>query len=121
MPIKVNFLFDPQFYSLGVFVITHIQSCRNGAGYCILGYSCEVDKDFTADDLGGNCDGLGAAFNPVTTFVCCRENPATSEAEITNKGEESDDDVVEAHASTTTPAPTTTTTPGKTITFEKNC
>jgi hypothetical protein len=29
---------------LGVFVITHIQSCRNGAGYCILGYSCDVDK-----------------------------------------------------------------------------
>jgi hypothetical protein len=28
----------------GVFVITHIQSCRNGAGYCILGYSCDVDK-----------------------------------------------------------------------------
>lgn len=28
----------------GVFVITHIQSCRNGAGYCILGFSCDVDK-----------------------------------------------------------------------------
>ena len=102
-----------------MFVITHIQSCRNGAGYCILGYSCEVDKDFTADDLGGNCDGLGAAFNPVTTFVCCRENPETSEqSDISNKGEDGDDDVVEAHASTTTPAPTTTTTPGNSFCIE---
>ena len=96
----------------GVFVITHIQSCRNGAGYCILGFSCEVDKDFTADDLGGNCDGLGAAFNPVTTFVCCRENPDNVQeaASVSNKGEDSgDDDVVEAHGSITTTTPATTT------------
>merc|ERR1719510_1352157 len=59
----------------GVFVITHISSCRNGAGYCILGFSCEVDKDFIKDDLGGHCNGLGAAFNPKASFVCCRENP----------------------------------------------
>jgi len=59
----------------GVFVITHISTCRNGAGYCILGFSCEVDKDFAKDDLGGHCRGLGAAFNPKAQFVCCRENP----------------------------------------------
>ena len=59
----------------GVFVITHIRTCRNGAGYCILGFSCEVDKDFIKDDLGGHCNGLGAAFNPKASFVCCRENP----------------------------------------------
>jgi hypothetical protein len=29
------------------------------------------------DDLGGHCNDLGAAFNPTTNFVCCRENPAT--------------------------------------------
>ena len=61
-------------------MITHIDSCRNGAGYCILGYSCEVDKDFTKDDLGGHCRGLSKAFNPRASFVCCRENPKTSEA-----------------------------------------
>ena len=61
-------------------MITHIDSCRNGAGYCILGYSCEVDKDFTKDDLGGHCKGLSKAFNPRASFVCCRENPKTSEA-----------------------------------------
>ena len=64
-------------------MITHIDSCRNGAGYCILGYSCEVDKDFTKDDLGGHCRGLSKAFNPRASFVCCRENPKTNEA---NKG-----------------------------------
>ena len=57
-------------------MITHISSCRNGAGYCILGFSCEVDKDFVKDDLGGHCTGLGEAFNPRASFVCCRENPA---------------------------------------------
>lgn len=36
-----------------------------------------TSKDFLPDDLGGHCDGLGAAFNPTTNFVCCRENPAT--------------------------------------------
>lgn len=46
-------------YFSGVFVITHIRTCRNGAGYCILGFSCEVDKDFIKDDLGGHCNGLG--------------------------------------------------------------
>ena len=64
-----------------MFVITHIDSCRNGAGYCILGYSCEVDKDFTKDDLGGHCNGLSKAFNPRASFVCCRETPKTNEAD----------------------------------------
>ena len=40
-----------------------------------MGFSCEVDKDFIKDDLGGHCNGLGAAFNPKASFVCCRENP----------------------------------------------
>lgn len=57
----------------GVFVITHIRweanmaaitpsprSCRNGAGYCILGHACNVDSDFVADELGGNCTGAPA-------------------------------------------------------------
>jgi len=105
--------FELNTLSSGVFVITHIQSCRNGAGYCILGFSCEVDKDFMADDLDGNCDGLGAAFNPVTHFVCCRENPDNvhEAPAVSNKGEDSgDDDVVEAHGTITTTTPTTTTT-----------
>lgn len=34
-----------------------------------------MDNDFTKDDLGGHCNGLGAAFNPKAQFVCCRENP----------------------------------------------
>lgn len=70
--------FGPQ-VDPGVFVITHIDSCRNGAGYCILGYTCSVDKDFVADDLGGHCRGLSKAFNPKASFVCCRENPKTKE------------------------------------------
>ena len=61
-------------------MITHIDSCRNGAGYCILGYTCEVDKDFTADDLGGHCRGLSKAFNPRASFVCCRENTKANDA-----------------------------------------
>lgn len=40
-----------------------------------MGFSCEVDRDFTKDDLGGHCNGLGEAFNPKAQFVCCRENP----------------------------------------------
>ena len=67
----------------GVFVITHIRTCRNGAGYCILGFSCEVDKDFIKDDLGGHCNGLGAAFNPKASFICCRENPAFHSPPVT--------------------------------------
>jgi len=59
----------------GVFVITHIRSCRNGAGYCILGIKCNVDTDFVDDDSGGDCDSLSAAFSPQATFVCCKENP----------------------------------------------
>jgi len=35
-------------------------------------------QDFLPDDLGGNCDGLGSAFNPNINFVCCKENPAGS-------------------------------------------
>ena len=60
----------------GVFVLTHVGSCRSGRGYCVLGFNCAVDKDFLTDDLGGNCDGLKTAFNPEASFVCCRENPA---------------------------------------------
>ena len=58
-----------KFCFLGVFVITHISTCRNGTGYCVLGFSCEVDEDFTKDDLGGNCNGLGAAFNPNGIYI----------------------------------------------------
>ena len=45
-----------------------------------MGYSCEVDKDFTKDDLGGHCNGLSKAFNPRASFVCCRENPKNKDA-----------------------------------------
>jgi len=65
----------------GVFVITHIRSCRNGAGYCILGIKCNVDTDFVDDDSGGNCDSLSAAFSPQATFVCCKENPVNFDTE----------------------------------------
>ncbi len=41
-----------------------IRSCRNGAGYCILGIDCAVDSDFMLDDLGGDCHSLEAAFSP---------------------------------------------------------
>lgn len=60
----------------GVFVITLIKDCRNGAGYCILGNNCSVDVDFIPDDLGGHCRGLAAGFSPQASFVCCRQNPA---------------------------------------------
>ena len=60
----------------GVFVITQVRTCRGGQGYCILGHSCEIDKDFLPDDLGGHCQGLEKAFYPSANFVCCRENPA---------------------------------------------
>ena len=62
----------------GVFVITQVRTCRGGQGYCILGHSCEIDKDFLPDDLGGHCQGLEKAFYPSANFVCCRENPATA-------------------------------------------
>lgn len=65
----------------GVFVITHIRSCRNGAGYCILGIKCNVDTDFVDDDSGGDCDSLSAAFSPQATFVCCKENPINFDTE----------------------------------------
>ncbi len=52
----------------GVFVLTHVGSCRRGKGYCVLGFSCGVDKDFAADDLGGHCDGLRTAFSPETRY-----------------------------------------------------
>ena len=82
------------FFVTGVFVITHISSCRNGAGYCILGFSCEVDKDFVKDDLGGHCTGLGEAFNPRASFVCCRENPALHPPkEIPSMKEEDEEEV----------------------------
>ena len=87
----------------GVFVITHISTCRNGAGYCILGFSCEVDKDFTKDDLGGHCSGLGAAFNPKAQFVCCRENPELHPPKVVVAPQITDHDIViEAVSSTTT-------------------
>jgi len=56
----------------GVFVLTHVNSCRRGRGYCVLGFNCAVDRDFVADDLGGHCDGLREAFSPRANFVCCR-------------------------------------------------
>jgi len=99
----------------GVFVITHISTCRNGAGYCILGFSCEVDKDFTKDDLGGHCSGLGAAFNPKAQFVCCRENPELHPPKVVNPpgkppGISTDHEIViEATSSSTTEAPLTST------------
>lgn len=65
----------------GVFVITHIRSCRNGAGYCILGIKCSVDTDFVDDDSGGDCKSLSAAFSPQAKFVCCKENPANFETD----------------------------------------
>ena len=40
-----------------------------------------MDKDFTADDLGGHCRGLSKAFNPRASFVCCRETPKTNKPE----------------------------------------
>jgi len=72
----------------GVFVITHIRSCRNGAGYCILGHACNVDSDFVKDELGGNCTGLASAFSPPAQFVCCQQNPANFE--------ETENDILEA-------------------------
>jgi hypothetical protein len=57
----------------------------------------------------------------VTTFVCCRENPAASDGTVLGK-EESDDDVVEAHgtaaSTTTTEAAMTTTTPAPEVSTE---
>eukprot|EP00095_Tigriopus_kingsejongensis_P012218 maker-scaffold927_size80360-snap-gene-0.26 protein:Tk12218 transcript:maker-scaffold927_size80360-snap-gene-0.26-mRNA-1 annotation:"hypothetical protein DAPPUDRAFT_324324" len=85
----------------GVFVITQVDTCRGGRGYCVLGFNCNIDKDFVADDLGGHCDGLGRAFNPITSFVCCRENPANFNVHET------------AETTTTT---STTSTPPRTVT-----
>jgi len=94
----------------GVFVITHISTCRNGAGYCILGFSCEVDKDFTKDDLGGHCSGLGAAFNPKAQFVCCRENPELHPPKVVVPPESTDHEIViEAATTSSTKAPFTST------------
>eukprot|EP00096_Caligus_rogercresseyi_P003671 TRINITY_DN1706_c0_g1_i1.p1 TRINITY_DN1706_c0_g1~~TRINITY_DN1706_c0_g1_i1.p1 ORF type:complete len:557 (-),score=102.64 TRINITY_DN1706_c0_g1_i1:59-1729(-) len=90
----------------GVFVITHIQSCRKGSGYCILGFSCEIDNDFEPDDLGGHCRGLSAAFNPVASFVCCKEKPSVHELkeaiQALNNGE-----LVKLNYSSTTSTTTT--------------
>ncbi|TRY69434.1 hypothetical protein TCAL_03033 [Tigriopus californicus] len=47
----------------GVFVITQVDSCRGGRGYCVLGFNCNIDKDFVADDLNGHCDGLELSTN----------------------------------------------------------
>jgi len=47
------------------------------ANFGLSKYSSSYLQDFLPDDLGGHCDGLGAAFNPTTNFVCCRENPDT--------------------------------------------
>jgi len=78
----------------GVFVITQVRTCRGGQGYCILGHSCEIDKDFLPDDLGGHCKGLEKAFYPSANFICCRENPANAVGRPTTS---------------TTTSPTTTT------------
>ena len=45
------------------------RSCRNGAGYCILGIDCTVDTDFVKDDSGGDCNSLGTAFSPQVSFL----------------------------------------------------
>jgi len=94
----------------GVFVITHIRSCRNGAGYCILGIDCTVDTDFVKDDSGGDCNSLGTAFSPQAKFVCCKVNPANFEAPATQN---LDAVVLEQNsvAPSTTTTTTTTTTP----------
>ena len=57
----------------GVFVVTYVDSCRSGEGFCVLGAACGVDADFEKDDLGGNCDSLKDAFMPKSSFVCCME------------------------------------------------
>jgi len=88
----------------GVFVITHIRSCRNGAGYCILGIKCSVDSDFVEDDSGGDCNSLSAAFSPQATFVCCKENPENFE---TDGQEEIINAIILEH---NTAKPTTTST-----------
>jgi len=88
----------------GVFVITHIRSCRNGAGYCILGIKCSVDSDFVDDDSGGDCNSLSAAFNPKATFVCCKENPANFDTT------EVEEDVLNAIIVEQSTGPNTTTT-----------
>merc|ERR1711973_1007008 len=89
----------------GVFVITHIRSCRNGAGYCILGVDCSIDTDFVKDDTGGDCDSLGTTWGPEAKFVCCKENPANFVA--------SEEDKLEAvilEQNTVPPTTTSTTT-----------
>lgn len=60
------------------------------------------------DDLGGNCDGLGSAFNPTINFVCCKENPASStnppfpEFPTDSKDQEDDGELIEAQKSSIT-------------------
>jgi len=102
----------------GVFVITHIRSCRNGAGYCILGIDCTVDTDFVKDDSGGDCNSLGTAFSPQAKFVCCKVNPANFEVPATQN---LDAVVLEQNSvapSTTTTTTTTTPTPTTSIVTE---
>jgi len=88
----------------GVFVITHIQSCRQGTGYCVLGSDCTVDSDFIKDDSGGNCTNLGNSFNPNATFVCCMVDPVSFSASYP------DDTLAVILDNSVTPSTTTTTT-----------
>ncbi|XP_034245008.1 uncharacterized protein LOC117647389 [Thrips palmi] len=56
----------------GLFVILGVRTCGGGAGYCLLGTDCTLDRDFAADVEGGHCDGLRAAFTPAAHFSCCK-------------------------------------------------
>ncbi|KAE8745571.1 hypothetical protein FOCC_FOCC007682, partial [Frankliniella occidentalis] len=56
----------------GLFVILGVRTCGGGGGYCLLGSDCTLDRDFAADDAGGHCEGLRAAFTPAAHFSCCK-------------------------------------------------
>jgi hypothetical protein len=64
------------FIFTGLFVILGVGTCREGAGYCLLGADCTLDHDFSPDDTGGHCNGLRSAFTPAANFVCCKYNGA---------------------------------------------
>jgi len=97
----------------GVFVITHIKSCRLGSGYCVLGSDCTVDSDFIKDDSGGNCINLGHSFNPNATFVCCMVDPVSFSASYPDPDTLAVivDNSVSPSTTTTTTSTTTTSTP----------
>ncbi|KAF4529129.1 hypothetical protein B566_EDAN017193 [Ephemera danica] len=72
-----NGVFTLPLVDAGLFVILGVSTCRDGAGYCLLGSDCTLDHDFSPDDTGGHCNGLRAAFTPAANFVCCKYNGAT--------------------------------------------